>query len=295
MVPINKLAGDTRHRMRSRVLRALRSARTRFLDRATGRTQPRDSPSQFPLRWVDDQTLAVDDLTFTLRTWGFESMVSHGRDFVLLKDRGFVEEYVRLFSGVPVTRVLEFGVYHGGHLLLMHKGFGASKVVGVDLRPQEETLMEYLRGAGLTDRVVPHFYTSQADRAAVTKIIEEDFSGREIDVVIDDASHDFALTREAFNIAFPYLKPGGLYIIEDWGWAHWRDTPWQTELCMDQPALSNLVFELAMACTSSREIIARVDVSPYLVAVRKGKATPDRTAFDLSNLYVARGKTLSLL
>ena len=50
-----------------------------------------------------------------------------------------------------------------------------------------------------------------------------------------------------------------------------------------------------MACTSSREIIARVDVSPYFVAVRKGKATPDRTAFDLSNLYVARGKTLSLL
>ena len=293
MNPIGQSAADTQVRMRSRVMQALRAARTRLLDRSTRKTPPRTS--HFPLRWIDDQTLAVEDLTFTLRTWGFESLVSRGRDFILLKDRPFIEEYVRLFAGESLTRVLEFGVYHGGNVLLMHKGFGASKVVGIDLRPRETTLMDYLAQAGLTGSVVPHFYTSQADRAAVTKIIEEDFSGREIDVVIDDASHDFSLTREAFNIAFPYLKPGGLYVIEDWGWAHWRDTPWQTDLCLGQPALSNLVFELIMACTSSREIISGVEVSPYLVAVRKGRATSDRTGFDLSSLYVARGKTLSLL
>jgi len=291
MVPLGEIAGD----VRSRVSRALRAARLRRLDRASGKVQPGHSQSPFPLRWINDHTLGVDDLTFTLRTWDFENLVSRGRDFLLLKDRAFVDEYVRLFSGESVTRVLEFGVYHGGNMLLMHKGFGASKVVGVDLRPQETALMEYVRQAELTDNVVPHFYTSQADRASVTKIIEEDFSGQEIDVVIDDATHDFSLTREAFNIAFPYLKPGGLYVIEDWGWAHWRDAPWQSTLCIDQPALSNLVFELVMACTSSREIIARVDVSPYLVAVRKGGATPERAGFDLSSLYVARGKTLTLL
>ena len=290
MVRMGASAAGTRYGMRGRVFRALRAARTRLLDRLAGKAQ-----SRFPLRWIDDQTLAVDDLTFTLRTWGFESLVSGGRDFVLLKDRPFIEEYVRLFSGESVARVLEFGVYHGGNILLMHKGFGASRVVGIDLRPRETALTDYLAQARLTESVVPHFYTSQADRAAVTKIIEEDFSGQEIDVVIDDASHLFSLTREAFNIAFPYLKPGGLYVIEDWGWAHWRDAPWQTDLWFDQPALSNLVFELIMACTSSREIISGVEVSPYLVAVRKGKATLDRTGFDLSSLYVARGKTLSLL
>lgn len=119
--------------------------------------------------------------------------------------------------------------------------------------------------------------------------------GEPIDIVIDDASHALALTRASFNLAFPYLKAGGLYIIEDWGWAHWKNPIWQTQLWTDQPALSNLVFELVMACTSSRETIARIDVSPYFVAIRKGPAAVDPATFDLASLYVARGKHLTLI
>ncbi len=102
MVPLGEIAGD----VRSRVSRALRAARLRRLDRASGKVQPGHSQSPFPLRWINDHTLGVDDLTFTLRTWDFENLVSRGRDFLLLKDRAFVDEYVRLFSGESVTRVL---------------------------------------------------------------------------------------------------------------------------------------------------------------------------------------------
>ena len=37
----------------------------------------------------------------------------------------------------------------------------------------------------------------------------------DFDVVIDDASHVSSLTIRSFQILWPYLKPGGLYVVED--------------------------------------------------------------------------------
>lgn len=244
--------------------------------------------------WRNDQTLLVGDLTFTLVTWDFDKFTSSGKSFVLLKDRKFVEQYVELLAREPLERVLEFGVYHGGNLLLLERFFGARRVVGIDLRPPEPVLLEYLAGAGLSDRISPNFGVSQSDGPAVQNIIRREFGGKPIDVIIDDASHDLAHTRASFELAFPYLRPGGLYIIEDWGWAHW-DGVWQTDLWTDKPALSNFIFELIMACTSRRDVIARVDVSPYFVAVRKGEAVVHPESFQLSALYLTRGKQLNLL
>jgi hypothetical protein len=46
------------------------------------------------------------------------------------------------------------------------------------------------------------------------------------DIVIDDASHLAVLTRLGFWHLFDHhLKPGGLYVIEDWGTGYWDDWP----------------------------------------------------------------------
>jgi hypothetical protein len=34
--------------------------------------------------------------------------------------------------------------------------------------------------------------------------------------VIDDASHLLDPTRASFNVPFPLVRPGGVYVIEDW-------------------------------------------------------------------------------
>ena len=246
-----------------------------------------------PLRWRDDQTLVVGDLTFTLAHSATHPVVADDRQFVLLKNRPFVEDYAHLFAAERPARVLEFGIHQGAHLLLMVIGFGVGKVVGIDHGVPVPALTAYLEVAGLTERLVPYFGTDQADAAAVSAIVAREFRGVPLDLIIDDASHDLALTRSSFNLAFPHLKTGGLYLIEDWGWAHWPGTPWQDEgLWADQPALSNMIFELVLACTSRREVIARVDVTPQFVAVRKGWAPVDPSTFDLGQLYVARGHRL---
>ena len=59
--------------------------------------------------------------------------------------------------------------------------------------------------------------TDLADRPKMKSILDEEFPDRNIDLVIDDASHVYQETRSSFNSIFPYLKPGGIYIVEDWG------------------------------------------------------------------------------
>ena len=47
-----------------------------------------------------------------------------------------------------------------------------------------------------------------------------------IDIVIDDAAHIGTLARASFRILFEkHLKPGGIYVIEDWGTGYWESWP----------------------------------------------------------------------
>ena len=50
----------------------------------------------------------------------------------------------------------------------------------------------------------------------------------ELDLVVDDASHTYEETRASFEFLFPLLSPGGVYVIEDWSWAHPPTTKRQT-------------------------------------------------------------------
>ena len=43
------------------------------------------------------------------------------------------------------------------------------------------------------------------------------------DIIIDDASHMNRLTINAFTLLFPYLKKGGIYVIEDLESSWWAD------------------------------------------------------------------------
>lgn len=44
-----------------------------------------------------------------------------------------------------------------------------------------------------------------------------------VDVIIDDASHLNPLTLKTFEICFPLLAPGGLYVIEDVHSSYWHE------------------------------------------------------------------------
>jgi hypothetical protein len=47
-----------------------------------------------------------------------------------------------------------------------------------------------------------------------------ELQGAPLDLVIDDASHRLRETISSFEVLFPLLRPGGLFLLEDWDWQH---------------------------------------------------------------------------
>src|SRR5206468_5735768 len=58
-------------------------------------------------------------------------------------------------------------------------------------------------------------------------------------------------------------RSGGIYVLEDWGWAHWGGWQNPEDESFARPAMSNVVLHTALSCTSSSgTIISHIDVTP---------------------------------
>jgi hypothetical protein len=130
---------------------------------------------------------------------------------------------------------------------------------------------------------------------AVKAIIDHEFADEPVDLVIDDASHHYDLSRKSFEIIFPRVREGGFYIIEDWHWAHMNDARYQSgEAFGGQPALTNLVFELLIAYGSHPDLFWNIVVRDWFIAVQRGsKVLPEN--FNLDDMLRMRGKKLTLI
>jgi hypothetical protein len=107
-------------------------------------------------------------------------------------------------------RFLEIGVSKGGSLQIWREFFGSAAVIfGVDINP------ECAKTAG-PDRQVR--IGSQADPTFLRSVVEE-MGG--VDVVLDDGSHVATHQRASFDVLFPLLSTGGLYVVEDTHTSYW--------------------------------------------------------------------------
>jgi hypothetical protein len=112
------------------------------------------------------------------------------------------------------VKLLELGVYKGGSLHLWEDYFPEGKIVGVDLNPPED----FNHGDN-----IKMYKGNQIDRAFLSEVSNEN-APEGFDIIIDDASHIGELTKVSFWHLFEnHLKPGGLYVIEDWSTGYWDD------------------------------------------------------------------------
>lgn len=110
------------------------------------------------------------------------------------------------------VKLLELGVYKGGSLLLWRDYFEKGVIVGLDLNPVEL--------ADKSGRI--RLYEGQQQDTGLLDRIAEENAPEGFDIIIDDCSHIGELTRLSFWHLFDnHLKPGGLYVIEDWSTGYW--------------------------------------------------------------------------
>ena len=117
--------------------------------------------------------------------------------------------------------MLELGIYQGGSAAFLCLLAEPERFVVVDINADPTAgLEDFIVERGLDDRLHSHYGFDQADDVRLRQLIGDEFSGQPLDLVIDDASHRFGPTRASFNVLFPHLRPGGLFVIEDWSGLH---------------------------------------------------------------------------
>ena len=114
--------------------------------------------------------------------------------------------YDRMFSPLrdkPVA-LLELGVCTGASMRMWADYFAHrdSKLVGIDIDLS-------LLGGTISDPRVTLHEGDQSD----TNLLGP--PSRQFDIIIDDASHVSSKTIESFQAWWPYLRDGGVYIVED--------------------------------------------------------------------------------
>ena len=119
---------------------------------------------------------------------------------------GVYERYFAPLRDEKLT-VLEVGVYEGESTRVFAEYFRNSQILAVDI--------EDLANLGDVPNVSFHQF-SQTDANAWRDLLEEKAPDG-VDIVIDDASHVGLFSQITFCHLFPRLKPGGLYVVEDWG------------------------------------------------------------------------------
>jgi hypothetical protein len=248
-----------------------------------------------PVDWVSETNFVVDGLEFGSDLGSYKEVTTPER-VVILKESRLLRQYLDFFAPHATDNIFELGIWQGGSPLFYGLATDARKVVALDItNPGPPALDEIIRRHDIADKVKLHFGTSQEDTAAVTAIIDKEFGDAPIDLVIDDASHQYGFTRRSFEIVFPRLRPGGFYIIEDWQWAHIDSPVYQDGIHFGgEPALSNFIFELLIAYGGHPGLFQGIIVRDWFVAVQKAWF-PLPEDFRLDELLRMRGKSLTLI
>lgn len=139
--------------------------------------------------------------------------------------------YARYFKDLKDkdVKLFELGVLKGGSLDLWVNFFKNVKVVGLDI--------EHVDVDESSGKI--KFY--QADQSDIAKLkeIHQTEAAEGFDIIIDDASHFGKETFLSFIYLFKNaLKPGGIYVIEDWGTGYWPHYPDGRMLQLDEHNLS---------------------------------------------------------
>lgn len=234
------------------------------------------------------ETFEIDDVQFVLDTRvGSLREKSDSNRFVLVKTRRILDFYESLREYAP-KNILEIGMFEGGSLIYFDKLYAPEKLVGIDLRRTPIPALELYRE---TRPYIKTFYGRAQDLPPTRGAAQSNFPDG-IDLVVDDASHLYAETKKTFVNIFPLVKPGGNYVIEDWAWAHRPSSQGAKAHWSDRPAVTNLIFELAVMAAVSR-VIDSVTIKDELIWIKKGRGTLPKSGLDLTGYL--RGKEMPLI
>jgi predicted O-methyltransferase YrrM len=247
------------------------------------------------IEWTHKNCFRIRDTRFRAFPLGLNDRQSTVDEFVMQKSDWMLERYQALVEQLQPKHVFELGIWRGGSCVFFHELARAQKLVAVDISEQRITAVdEYIKTRNLDNSLRLFYGVNQADVGRLRQIACDEFPKGSLDLVIDDASHFLDESRASFNALFPLVRPGGVYVIEDWPWAHGNIAkPEQKNgLYPQREPLTKLIFELILACPSAYPMIEKIEIDRNSATIWRGEAELDANRFDISSCYYQRGGAL---
>ena len=108
--------------------------------------------------------------------------------------------------------VLEFGVSHGGSLQMWKDYFGpGARITGVDIEP---------KCAEFTEEGIDVMIGDQEDRSFLREVAAQVGT---VDVLIEDGGHTMAQQINTFEVLWPKIRNGGVFLMEDLHTSYWSN------------------------------------------------------------------------
>jgi hypothetical protein len=121
------------------------------------------------------------------------------------KHHNYLQFYEQFFSGRRNDEIkfLEIGIFQGASLKTWQEYFPNARIVGVDIRPETRKFA--------SERTVIEI----VDQSNIDQLVRLGVKHGPFDIVVEDGSHRWEHQITSLRTLFPFVREGGLYIIED--------------------------------------------------------------------------------
>jgi cephalosporin hydroxylase len=121
----------------------------------------------------------------------------------------YCEVYDTLFRNIrnDVKNVLEIGVAEGSSLRAWRDYFPNAIIHGIDIVDYDEATLNVFG-----DRIKT-YNCDQNDKPKLKKLAQD--IGVKFDMICDDGDHAMTSILNSLDVLFPFVKEGGLYLVED--------------------------------------------------------------------------------
>lgn len=143
-----------------------------------------------------------------------ELMYKYGSD-KSKDDHGYTNIYQLLFNPIQykVKRVLEIGIAAGQSLQGWREYFPNAQITGVEPRGLAPKVKQNIDRMSRVNYAIVNVLEKSITQDQIKKKLNADLDS--FDIIIDDGPHTFDSQRDFLVRLFPFVKPGGIYIIED--------------------------------------------------------------------------------
>lgn len=238
------------------------------------------------LNWFTDSAFSVAGERFQCCNTIDEMTQHHDRDgFVIGKSTILIEHYARQLDELEPKRIVELGIFRGGGTVFFHVYCRPIKMLALDVAEEPVPTLERYREKLNDDSLTTRYGIDQSDAETLPGVLDEYFGGSALDLVVDDASHMSPQTQASFNMLFPRLRPGGLYIIEDWAWIYdLANYPHAIRASAHgQLPLSRMAFELVSLAGVAPTVIKGLSFNQQQILVSRGREELNPKGFDYSS------------